>query len=64
MKMISSFISHLEGQAARYQKAKSIKGGLWREWEDQLAVMGDKAERLERLVAEGVIASISKAQRN
>jgi hypothetical protein len=62
--MISSFISHLEGQADRYQKAKSIEAGLWREREDQLEVMRDEDERLERLMAGGVIMNISKTHRD
>jgi hypothetical protein len=36
MKMISSYISHLENQEARYWIAKSVTAKLRKEQEDQL----------------------------
>jgi hypothetical protein len=55
MKMVSSYISHLESQEVKHQKAKSIEAALWK---DQLEVMRGDAKRLEILVAEGFIVNI------
>jgi hypothetical protein len=44
--MISSFISHLEGQPVRHRKVKSIKAKSRKEQENQLAVMEGEIEQL------------------
>ncbi len=48
----------------RYQKAKSIEAELRKEREDQLEVMKGEAEKLEKMVAEGIIVNISRAYRD
>jgi hypothetical protein len=51
--MISYFISQLESQAARYQKAESTKARPKTERDGQLAKIEGEAEKLKRLVAGG-----------
>jgi hypothetical protein len=64
MKMVSCYISHLESQAARCQKAKNIEADLWKEWEDQLELMRGDAQKSKKLVAKGVAANVSRVHRD